>query len=527
MKEYIWFLIYVAVKRYNAPTIYWNGYEMTTILLINPPRIRPDMAVLRDEICFQDVRYVPFPLRIAQLAAVLRQRFPNADISLLDANALNLNYNMLEDSIPEADVVIFQSAAGIIKEDCTVASIVKKINPATKTVLIETVISPIFAERFLADFPAVDIVVQGQPEVVVPNLIDNLSDLSKAKGITYRTKTGCAHTGTAPFIQDMDALPFMAYDMLPMEKYSIGVLDTPMHEKIIPGIRMRTTRDCPYGCPFCIIGSHPHRGYDRKWKAMSPKRVVDEIEFAIREWGIWGFFFWDETYTYDMDRARAISEEIIKRRLRLEWRCLTRLDKVDKSLLELMSRSGCRQIEYGLESGDPEHRKQLHKNFPDSVAIDAVCQTRKAGIKVNVDMIIGMPWENRHSLRKTLELAKKLNADNIHLTMAFPYPATKFFELVKEENLLEIDDIYDLMIKQRVRIGAKAFVRTRHLSSKELEEGWKRVRSGINKYYMIRKLVCEPASFFPLFSSCRNPGEVFHVLGNGARRVARTLFPGE
>lgn len=494
------------------------------ILMINPPRVKPHMPTLRDEICFQDVVYTPFPIRLAQLAAVVRDRFADYRLTVIDANAHDISLDKLEKDLPRVDLLIIQSAAGIIREDAKVCSVMKKNYPTCKTLIIETVVAPWFPKRFLEDFPDVDIVVQGLPEQIVPEVIRSFDSLSSVHGISYRDAKGIHVNKPAQVSLDIERMPFMAYDLLPMEKYSISMLDAPLHEKIVPGIRMRTTRDCPYGCPFCIIGSTPARGYDKKWKAMSVKRVVDELEYIVKEYGIWGVFFWDETFTLDKNRARAICEEILKRRIRIEWRCLTRIDCVDKELLRIMYRAGCRQIEYGLEAGDPEVRKKLHKNFPDSQAIAVIRETRKAGIRANVDMIIGMPWETAQSLNKTLSLAKKLKADNVHLTMAFPYPGTEFYAYAEKENLLEIDDIYDLMINQRVRIGAKSFVRTRDLTSQQLEEGWKRVRTRINRYYVLHKIFTEPGSFLRLFTSCRTPAESLILMKKAVRRLGRTLL---
>jgi len=329
------------------------------VTLINPPRISKNMATLRDEICFQDVIYTPFPIRLAQLAAVIRQEMPDIEMDLIDANALNMTLSELESRIQSPDVMIFQTAPGIIKEDCQVAEVFKRKSSSIKTVMIETGIAPQFPERILNDFPALDILIQGQPEQVIPDILKSIDDLTKVKGISYRSDMGIKNNGAADIMTDLDSLPFMAYDMLPMEKYSISFMDAPLHEKVLPGVRLRTTRDCPYGCPFCIIGSSDLRGYDRKWKKMSVKRVVDEIEYLVNEWGVYGIFFWDETYTLDKKRAYDISAEILKREIRIEWRCLTRIDCVDEDLLEIMYKSGCRQIEYGLEAGDPDVRQTL------------------------------------------------------------------------------------------------------------------------------------------------------------------------
>ena len=463
------------------------------ILLINPPKYDKRLYTLRDEICFQNVKYVPFPLRLAQVASVLKHV---SDVQVIDANALDLGWRELEEQMTECDVIIFQSAAGLIVHDIKVADIAKKkLGKNVKTILIESVIAPIYPKRMLEDFPNLDIIVRGQPEVVIPDIIKNMeSNLKDARGIAFRDADGkIVETGFADIMSSLDKLPFMAYDLFPMDRYSIGYLDLPFHEKLVPGIRIRTTRDCPYACPFCIIGSSRWRGYDRKWKAMSPERALSELEYVVDKYKMHGFFFWDETFTLDQSRAEKICDGIIKKNLNLEWRCLTRIDCINQRLLEKMAEAGCRLIEYGIESGDPSVRKDMHKNFSNQEAIDVIKQTKDAGIKANCDLIVGMPWDDKNTLHRTFELAKRLNADNIHLTMAFPYPKTQLYDIAERESLLNTEDIYNLMIKERVRVGAHAVMRTRSLSSDELEKIWKKTRKGVNRYYLFKNVIKKPS----------------------------------
>ncbi len=463
------------------------------ILLINPPKYEEQLYTLRDEICFQNVKYVPFPLRLAQVAGVLKHV---SDVQVIDANALELGWGELEEQMPECDAVIFQSAAGLITHDMKVADIAKrKFGKDVKTILIETVLAPIYPERMLEDFPNLDIIVRGQPEVVIHDIIKNMrSNLKNIKGIAFRDANGkIVATDSAKIMNSLDELPFMAYELFPMDRYSIGYLDLPFHEKLVPGIRMRTTRDCPYACPFCIIGSSKWRGYDRKWKAMSPERVLKELEYVVDKYKIYGFFFWDETFTLDQSRVRKICDGIIDRNLNLEWRCLTRIDCINQSLIEKMAGAGCKLIEYGVESGDPSGRKDMQKNFSNQEAIDIIKQTKDAGIKANCDLIVGMPWDDKNTLHRTFELAKKLDADNIHLTMAFPYPKTQLYDIAEKENLIVASDMYPLIVGERVRVGAHAVMRTRKLSVDELEKIWKRIRKGINRYYLFKNVIKRPS----------------------------------
>lgn len=467
------------------------------VLFVNPPRVHETLHTLRDEICFQDVTYTPFPLRLAVAAGQVRE-LPGVEAAVIDANALGMTWEQLEDALSPADAVVFQSAAGLVRHDMRVAEMAKKkLGPGTHTILIESVVSPLYPDRILGDFPVIDFLVRGQLEAVIPPLVSALSQgspgLSDVRGLAYRDEYGkCVKTAEPRPSEDLDGLPFMAYDLFPMEKYTVGLMDALMHERQAPGICIRTTRDCPFGCAFCIIGSSPYRGYDRKWRYMSVERALAELTHVVKTYGIRRFFFWDEVFTMDRRRAAKLCDEIVKRDLGIEWRCLTRIDLLNEELIGKMAAAGCRFIEFGIESGNREARAEMNKKFSDEEAIRIVGLVRKAGIRVNCDLIVGMPWETRESLEETIGLAKRLDADNIHLTSAFPYPGTRFHDIATAENLLRVDDLYELMLDTRVRVDILPIVRSRAMTAEELHAGWNHVRKAINRHYFVRHLLLNP-----------------------------------
>ncbi|NOZ19654.1 MAG: radical SAM protein [Planctomycetes bacterium] len=492
------------------------------ILLVNPPRYGKTLYSLRDEICFQDVSYVPFPIRLAQLGAILQE---NAawSVGALDANAARWGWDDLARRMPEADVVIFQSAAGLIKHDAQVAAIAKRKTNA-RTILIENVVAPIYSQRILHDFPDIDFVICGFPETIVPDLLRNQDHPAGVSGVAFRGQAASAQPERPGDINKLDDLPLMAYDLFDPRKYSIGYLDAPLHERIVPGIRLRTSRDCPFGCPFCLVGAGRGRGYTGKWKSMSPARVLHELEHVVQTYDVHGFFFWDETFTLDRKRAAEICDRIIKRKLDIEWRCLTRIDCVDEPLLRTMARAGCKLIEYGIEAGDPEVRVRLKKRFSDDDAVRIVRATRTAGIRANCDMIVGMPWETHDTLSRTLRLAKRLSADNVHLTMAFPLPRTEFHDIAEAEGLLQTDDIYTKMVHERVRVGAKPYVRTRALAARDLETAWREIRKQINRYYFVKNVLLRPWDMRNVLAGVRSPKELLRLVPKAPKFVLKHLF---
>lgn len=491
-----------------------------TIVLCNPAPAHPALYTLRDEICFQDVRYAPFPMRLGMAAALLKRE--GHDVSVIDANAERLTPEQVRARMPAADVFIFQSAAGLINKDAVVADIAREKNKDVKVVLVENYVSPVFPERFLKDFPNIDVLVRGQVESVIPEIVKNFHQLDRVNGIAFRQCGQVVETLEAEPVGNVNELPFMAYELFPMKKYSMSFLAAPMYEKVVPGICMRTTRDCPYECTFCVIGSSIYRGYDKKWRVMSPERAVDEVEHVNKTYGLHGFFLWDETFTLDQKRAMRICDEIIKRRLKIFWRCLTRVDCVNDDLLRKMGEAGCRMIEYGIESGSKEVRHLMNKKFTNAQVVQSVAWTKKAGIRANCDFIVGMPWESKETLKETLALAKQCDADNVHLTVAFPYPETAFYDIAQKDNLLRCGDIYDRMIHNRVRADLKPLADTRHLSAEEVETSWWRMRKEINRYYYFKNMT-KPESLKSYVRAAGSYGGFIKLVPKAFRRLRQAI----
>ncbi|PWT92876.1 MAG: hypothetical protein C5B54_02815 [Acidobacteria bacterium] len=491
------------------------------ILLISPPKSKEGFHTLRDEICFQDVIYVPFPIRLGTVAGILKN---DHDVQVIDANAMDYSYADLEREMPAADMLIIESASGLIFHDLETFRVAKKkFGESIKTVLIENIVAPAFPERLMTDFPEIDFIVRGQPEIVFYDWSKRWDSPEQVNGLVFRKDGNVQVNPPASLPDNLDEYPYMHYEAFPMDRYSISYLAAPMYEKVIPGIRFRSTRDCPYACPFCIIQPSEARGYDRRSFQMTPKRLVDEIEHVIQRYSLKGIFFWDETFTVNQKRAMAICEEIIQRRVKFTWRCLTRIDTLNKPLLEKMYEAGCRHIEFGLESGDQAVRTLLQKKFPDEKAVEVVRWTRKAGISANCDFIVGMPWETDETLKKTIDLATKLMADNIHITMGFPYPDTEFHRVAQQDGLLLIDDFYPIMINERVRVGAKPWVRSRALSSEALWEGWKKVRSTVNRHYLMHQVLTNPSTWWRYMKLCTNWDDISRLSVRGVRSLQKAI----
>jgi radical SAM superfamily enzyme YgiQ (UPF0313 family) len=194
-----------------------------------------------------------------------------------------------------------------------------------------------------------------------------------------------------------------------------------------------TSRGCPYRCLFC---DRPHLG--KKFRARSAINVVDEIEECVKK-GIGEFIFYDDTFTIDRQRVFDICDEILRRKLDIMWDIRTRVDNVDKVLLERLKAAGCARIHYGVESGNPEILKVLRKGITIEQVERAFKLTKEAGIATLAYFMIGSPGETRSQILETIKFARKLAPDFVHFSIATPYPATPLYQIGLEGGQLKND----------------------------------------------------------------------------------------
>ena len=175
-------------------------------------------------------------------------------------------------------------------------------------------------------------------------------------GTAYRDAGGIVVNAARGLVEDLDTIPFPAWDLIPMHRY---VASTWFPNKVKQFTNIFTSRGCPYGCTFCGAKTT----WTRRFRARSPENVVAEMEEVYRRFGIPNFFISDDLFTLKRKRVMEICTLILERALPITWTCLSRVNTVDPEMLALMKKAGCYLISYGLESGSqagPGQARQGH-----------------------------------------------------------------------------------------------------------------------------------------------------------------------
>ena len=279
----------------------------------------------------------------------------------------------------------------------------------------------LFPREVLAEL-AVDISVQGQGEATFAKLVDHLArgeDVSEVHGLSYR-KEGTPHSNPARPLVDMNALPPVNYELIPVERY--------FHLKGKRQLDYVSSIGCQFRCAFC---ADPFV-FQRKWRALEAGRIGEEINALWKRYQFTDLAFQDETFFTSRNRVQAITEEFLRRDFRFTWTATMRADqghRISEEVFEECVRSGLRQVLIGVESGSQEMLDWMEKDISISQVFECADLCRKYDVQAILPFIVGFPEESQESVRSTLNLIKELRSMSPKFeTPVFyfkPYPGSR------------------------------------------------------------------------------------------------------
>ncbi len=271
-----------------------------------------------------------------------------------------------------------------------------------------------------------DIVALGEGEDTMLELVqgmDGAPDLSKVKGIAYKEKGKgkVRFTDTRGFIKNLDRIPFPAREFFDNQAYKdyyskrFGYTIT----------SVMTSRGCLFNCEFC---SRPVFG--NTFRTRSATNIVDELETVLRL-GYKRVWFADDCFTLKRNRLLKVCNEIIRRRIQLEWECLSRVDTVDKETIRKMKSAGCVRVFFGIESGNDKILSIMNKHITTSEAREAVDTAKQSAVRVGAFFILGYPGEKSDTILDTINFASALPLDYLSFTLPYPIPGTGLYDRIK------------------------------------------------------------------------------------------------
>jgi radical SAM superfamily enzyme YgiQ (UPF0313 family) len=341
----------------------------------------------------------------------------------------------------DADLYCFYTVFLSQQTDRLARDILRRAKPSARFLYIGP--QPTWDASVFLDRPDT-YVVRGEPDMVVPQLVDALAanaDPGTVNGVSYRGPLGPVHNPPAPFVEDLDELPIPDRTLLDHRPYSNPKLHGKPHAAIL------TSRGCYAQCWYCVPNSlsyareleHKRRhGVKPPVRLHSAARVVAEMR-RLAELGFRSVsaiddqFLWDERRTIEM--CAGIED------LKLEWSCLARADRVTEKAAERMAAAGCSYVDLGTESFDQKVLDAVRKNIRAESTERAVRILKRHGIAVELNILFGAaPEETEETIAGTLRELARLDVDYVLFSIANPFPGTDFYAAAKANGWLAFGD---------------------------------------------------------------------------------------
>lgn len=343
-----------------------------------------------------------------------------------------------------------------VKQAWRTAQRIKDVVPGTPVVIggpHPSVLSEESAVR-----PEIDVVVRGEGEAVWVELLDLLDDAATAGtpltdkelldpqaglldaqfGVTFRTLDGKVHVqADHPPIDNLDELPWPAYHLFKMERYT-NLQPATDHVDGARSFSVMTSRGCPYRCTFCSQSIMP-----QKWRCRSAQNVAEEWEHLVHDYGAQEIGVLDDSANIRVDRLHELADELIDRGINhVPWIFVNgiRANLATEELLGHLKEAGLRRVAFGVETGDEDVMLTIDKRVTHDQIRQAFKNAKNVGLETIGFFIIGLPGDTEETMEKTIKFAIECDPMIANFSMMTPYPGTKVYEIVKRKGRMLVKD---------------------------------------------------------------------------------------
>ena len=411
------------------------------------------------------------PYGLATCAATLMEA--GLDVEIYDINALRPQEDVMRRELETKtwDVVGVSGLITTYRFQKYLIPLLKDINPIAPVVTgggLATTSSQLLFDRTLVD---IAVIGEGEQTILdVCNALRSGTDLKKVDGIRFRRNGDVIATLPRKNIEDLNTIPFPAWDLLPMDIYLKNpIWGDPANNssgfrkdvKISRSMNIISSRGCPMSCNYCY-----HLFGRSSYRFRSVENVMQEIDILVDRYGIDFVGFVDDNMMASEKRILEFCDAMEKKRFPVTWGCHGRVTSTTPEILDRMADVGCVWIGYGIESGSQKMLDAMNKKATVKQAKSAIQNTRAAGIFPNTTFIFGYPGETQQTIQETIEFKRDLGIE-CGSFFATPYPETPLYKQIRKHmddendfisslgnatefiiNLTDFDDFTMLELKQ-------------------------------------------------------------------------------
>ncbi len=346
-----------------------------------------------------------FPNALGSLAAWLKQRGHQVDTLHME------HRRQLRRELPRRLEAFAPDVVGVSLMTCEtpilepVVVVARRITPRAQVLVggIHCIVDP----DSVARTPGVDAVCCGEGEVAFAEYLDRLErgdDVTTTGNFAFLRDGEVVRNPPQGFVEDLDTLPPMDRSVADLQ-YAIDANNFVLN--------LIFSRGCPWSCRFCCNEDIRQAGTGKYSRLLSVDRAMEEIQRLSDRYRFRYILFRDDTFTWDRDWALAFLEAY-RERFTTPFDVFSRVDCLDEEIMDALAAAGCGYVFLGLDSGNDYIRNDVLNKEQDNTALMAVCEYMKSiGLIPMISNIVGLPHETPQMFRDTVELNKRIHADQV------------------------------------------------------------------------------------------------------------------
>ena len=293
----------------------------------------------------------------------------------------------------------------------------------------------------------VDIICIGEGEEAFAELADKL-----AKGEDFSTipnlwvkKNGAIIKNDVRPLNDIDSLAFPDRELI-YRKYPKS-RDNPI-KNFLGG------RGCPFNCPYCFNHSLKtiYQGKGQYVRFRSVDNLLQEMLEVKNHYPMAMAYFQDDTFGTEDEWLGEFSEQYPKV-IGLPFHCHARINLINERLVGFLKKAECSGVTFAIETADDRLRNQiLERNMTKDQIIRASGLVKKAGLKLRIFNMLGLPEGSLKDDLETLKLNILCKPDLGWASIYQPYPRTKLGDLCVQKGIYDgdIDKISETFFEDSV-----------------------------------------------------------------------------
>lgn len=273
-----------------------------------------------------------------------------------------------------------------------------------------------------------DFVIAGEGELTMEELLLALRtgehDLSKIAGLSFLDVHGNLVQGVPRGqIANLDTQPWPAREAINLQRY----VDTWRTHHGTGSVNFITARGCPFRCNWCS-----HQVYGQSHRRRDPVLVVDEVEWLLGKYSPDIVWVSDDVFTINHAWIRTYAAEMKRRGLRIPFECISRADRLNAEMLDILAELGCFRIWIGSESGSQRILDAMDRGVKIEQVQEAVRMTRERGIQSGMFLMWGYEGEEMEDIEATIRHVRQSNPDIFFTTVSYPIKGTPYYKRIAD-----------------------------------------------------------------------------------------------